>query len=138
MDPSPIARLTPQRRAILGVLEDAPGPLTARDVLDLAGRDADGLGLATVYRNLNLLEDSGLIVAVHLPNDTTRYEPAGARHHHHFRCERCDLVFEVAGACPVIPLQGATLPGGFRVERHELTFYGVCRDCREVAHPAGV
>lgn len=137
METSVINRLTPQRRAILGVLEDASGPLTAREVLDQAGRDADTLGLATVYRNLNLLEEAGLIVAVHLPNDTTRYEPAGARHHHHFRCEGCDVVFEVAGACPVSPLEGATLPGGFRVRRHELTFYGMCRDCRGEGRTAG-
>ena len=137
MDSAPLARLTPQRRAILSVLEDASGPLTARELLDQAGRDADSLGLATVYRNLNLLEDAGLIVAVHLPNDPTRYEPAGTRHHHHFRCEACDGVFEVAGACPVVPLEGATLPGGFRVQRHELTFYGMCGDCRAVAGTAG-
>lgn len=132
-----MARLTPQRRAILGVLEAAAGPLTAREVLDQAGRDAETLGLATVYRNLNLLEEAGLIVAVHLPNDTTRYETAGARHHHHFRCESCDLVFEVRGACPVSPLEGATLPGGFRVRRHELTFYGMCGECREAGPQPG-
>ena len=137
MDTGILPRLTPQRRAILSVLEEAAGPLTAREVLDQAGRDADSLGLATVYRNLNLLEDAGLIVAVHLPNDPTRYEPAGARHHHHFRCESCDLVFEVAGSCPVSPLEGSTLPGGFRVRRHELTFYGMCRDCRDGAGMAG-
>lgn len=137
METSGINRLTPQRRAILGVLEVAAGPLTAREVLDQAARDTDTLGLATVYRNLNLLEDAGLIVAVHLPNDTTRYEPAGARHHHHFRCEACDVVFEVVGNCPVSPLEGATLPGGFEVHRHELTFYGTCFDCREESRPAG-
>lgn len=123
-------RRTPQRRAIVDALERAPGPLTAREILDRAGRDESSLGLATVYRTLGLLEEAGVIVAVHLPNDPVRYEAAGSTHHHHFRCEDCDNVFEVEGACPLRPLEGATLPGGFRVRRHEVTYYGLCGDCR--------
>ena len=124
-------RRTPQRRAILEALEAAAGPLTAREVLDHAGRIESSLGLATVYRNLSLLEEAGVIVAVHLPHDPVRYETARQKHHHHFRCEDCDGVFEVEGSCPLRPLEGATLPGGFRVRRHEVTYYGLCGDCRD-------
>lgn len=122
-------RQTAQRRAILEALSTAPGPLTPQEVLDLASQEQKSLGLATVYRNLNALEEQGEVIPVHLPNDTTRFEPAGRGHHHHFRCESCEQVFELETKCPVAVLEGVTLPGGYKVEHHELTLYGVCPAC---------
>jgi Fur family ferric uptake transcriptional regulator len=123
-------RQTNQRRAILTALENAPGPLTPQEVLVEASKDLSSLGIATVYRNLSSLETQGDIVAVHLPNDSTRYEPAGRGHHHHFRCEACHQVFELSAKCPVAILEGVTLPGGFKVGHHELTLYGLCPSCQ--------
>jgi Fur family transcriptional regulator, ferric uptake regulator len=123
-------RNTHQRRAILHALQSAPGPLTPQEVLERAQDDHQRLGLATVYRNLNALSEQGDIIAVHLPNDVPRYEMAGRGHHHHFRCERCSKVFELEGSCPVAVLEGVTLPGGFRVQGHELTLYGICSSCQ--------
>jgi Fur family transcriptional regulator, ferric uptake regulator len=123
-------RNTHQRRAILHALQSAPGPLTPQEVLERAQDDHQRLGLATVYRNLNALSEQGDIIAVHLPNDVPRYELAGRGHHHHFRCERCSKVFELEGSCPVAVLEGVTLPGGFRVQGHELTLYGICSSCQ--------
>jgi Fur family ferric uptake transcriptional regulator len=123
-------RKTNQRRAILKALETAPGPLTPQEVLARAENEHRGLGLATVYRNLNQLIEKGDIVAVHLPNDITRYEKSGLGHHHHFRCSQCQQVFELSQRCPVAILEGVTLPGGFRVQGHELTLYGLCSQCQ--------
>lgn len=123
-------RQTAQRRAILEVLEHAPGPLTPQEVLDAARSTQAGLGLATVYRNLNTMEEAGDIIPVHLPGESARFEIAGRGHHHHFRCEVCQAVFELTTTCPVAVLEGVTLPGGFRVKDHELTLYGVCPGCQ--------
>lgn len=129
-------RHTSQRAAILRALRDAPGPLTPQEIHARAKRGEASLGLATVYRNLNRLEAHGRVEAVHLPGEATRYEPAGRGHHHHFHCSDCGRVFEVDAACPVQDLQGETLPGGFRVDDHELTLYGRCPGCRHaVATP---
>lgn len=111
-------------------LQEAPGPLTPQEVFESASKEQHRLGLATVYRNLSSLEAEGEIVAVHLPNDTTRFEPAGRGHHHHFRCEHCDGVFELGSSCPVAILEGVTLPGGYRVKDHALTLYGLCPECQ--------
>jgi Fur family transcriptional regulator, ferric uptake regulator len=123
-------RLTSQRRAILRTLEEAPGPLTPLEILDRAAERHASLGLATVYRNLNTLEAAGDIVSVHLPNETRRYEVAGRGHHHHFRCDACEGVYELDASCPVAVLEGVTLPGGYEVRGHALTLYGVCPLCR--------
>lgn len=128
-------RQTSQRRAILRVLEEAPGPLTPQEVLEHASKEQSGLGLATVYRNLNTLEEHGKVAPVHLPGESTRYEIAGRGHHHHFRCQTCEGVFELTAKCPVAVLEGVTLPGGFTVRDHELTLYGLCPNCQDSAAP---
>lgn len=125
-----VPRQTTQRRAIREVLQQAAGPLTPQEILERASLELTSLGLATVYRNLNSLLDAGEINAVHLPGDPARFEPAGTQHRHHFRCETCEAVFVLEQPCPVQVLEGVTLPGGFQVAGHALTFYGTCPDCQ--------
>lgn len=122
-------RQTVQRRAILRALEYAPGPLTPQEVLSAAREIHAGLGLATVYRNLGALEEAGAVVPVHLPGESARFETAGRGHHHHFCCKNCQGVFELTTTCPVTVLEGLTLPGGFTVQNHDLTLYGLCPRC---------
>ncbi len=126
-----MSRRTDQREAIVEALMSADGPLTAQEVHDRAKAFIPTIGLATVYRNLNNLEAQGDVVTVHLPQDATRYEPAGRGHHHHFRCIRCQTVFELDEGCPVALLEGATLPGGLTVLGHELVFFGRCASCSQ-------
>lgn len=120
---------TSQRRAILQALEEAKGPLTPQEILDRAAAYHGSLGLATVYRNLNALTEKGHVSAVHLPNESTRFERARRDHHHHFACDSCGQVYELDANCPVAVLEGATLPGGFQVRDHALTLYGSCPSC---------
>jgi Fur family ferric uptake transcriptional regulator len=123
-------RDTRQRRAIRRVLGASGRPLSPQEVLGAAHRFAPGLGMATVYRNLKALLAEGEIVAVNLPGEAPRYEPAGKGHHHHFRCRRCDRLYEVTGC------RGAATgrpPKGFVVESHEVLWYGRCAPCAGAA-----
>jgi Fur family ferric uptake transcriptional regulator len=122
-------RDTRQRRAIRRVFETSGRPLSTREVLAAAHRQAPTLGLATVYRNLKALVDDGLLVAVEVPGEPARYEPAGKRHHHHFRCRCCDRLFELGGCRKPVP----RAPKGFVVESHELLLYGRCASCAGAA-----
>ena len=92
-------RDTSQRRAIRRALEDAGRPLGALEVLEASKSGAPGLGIATVYRNIKALLEADEISEVQLPGEPPRYEAAGKDHHHHFRCERCEKVYELGGAC---------------------------------------
>jgi Fur family ferric uptake transcriptional regulator len=121
-------RSSPKRDAIVEAIGAADGPLTARQIHTIARRRSRGLGIATVYRNLKLLLEADLVRAVVLADGETRYESAGLAHHHHFHCRRCDTVYDLDG-CPVGIPDGTTLPGGYRVEGHELTLHGVCPRC---------
>lgn len=123
-----VKRRTRQREAILGVIEDSDGPLSVGEVHEMAGRGIPGLGIATVYRNIKLLKEEGVIVAVELPGEEPRYEPDGLGHHHHFRCTNCERTFDLE-ECPVGVPDGTTLPSGYKVEAHSLTLYGRCATC---------
>lgn len=119
-------RLTRQRDAIQTVLAEAGRPLTPQELLDAARSRVAGIGIATVYRNIKAMVESGEIVAVPLPGEAPRYELAGNEHHHHFYCRCCDRVFEVHG-CPGDMKRLA--PPGFQVQAHELMLYGLCAEC---------
>ena len=86
------------------------------------------MGIATVYRNLKSLTESGDLAVVSLAGASPRYETGHSahHHHHHFMCTACEKVFDLH-SCPGALLNAA--PSGFLVERHELTLYGRCRDC---------
>lgn len=128
MDAPPRTRDTPQRRALRTALERADRPLSPAEVLDAARRDAPGLGIATVYRNLRALVEEGWLDEVALPGAPSRYEVAGKHHHHHFRCRVCDRVYEVDG-CP--PDLRELIPPGFRLEDHDITLLGRCAACAQ-------
>jgi len=126
-DPAPRRRKTAQRDAVQRVILESDGPLTVPEIHAHAAEHCD-LGVATVYRNVNLLLEEGAIRAVVLPDGQNRYEAADLGHHHHFRCRACDRVFDL-DLCPVKLPKDMTLPGGFHVDGHELTLYGHCPDC---------
>lgn len=119
-------RETRQRKAIRRAFKEAGHPLSPRELHDAAQAYVEGLGIATVYRNIRALEEAGWLEPVELPGEPARYEVAGKGHHHHFHCRECDRVYEVEG-CPG-NLQEVT-PDGFQLERHEFVLYGLCETC---------
>ena len=123
-------RKTRQRDAIRQVFEGTPRPLGPYEVLEAGRAQVTGLGIATVYRAINSLVDTGWLVPVELPGEAPRYERAGAGHHHHFRCRTCTRVFEIEG-CPGD--FAALAPPGFQLESHEIVLYGQCARCATTA-----
>ncbi|WP_291422976.1 Fur family transcriptional regulator [Deinococcus sp.] len=120
-------RSTRQRDVISRVLSAAEGPLAVAEVLERSKSDLPGLGIATVYRTLKLLTEQGQIHPVLLEGETL-YEASGRGHHHHFSCRACGRVFTLH-TCPVALPSGTVYPGGYVVEAHEVTLYGLCPDC---------
>lgn len=125
-----VTRNTRQKDAIRSAILAADRPLSPEEILTLAQAEVQGLSIATVYRNLVSLVDDGWLAPVELPGEARRYEVAGKEHHHHFRCDSCGKVFELAGC--TLDLK-PRLPRGFRVHGHEFFLYGHCADCRPEA-----
>lgn len=120
------SRKTRQREALQAVLECAERPLSVGELLDATSKRVDGLGVATVYRAVGTLLDSGWIEAVEIPGEPTRYERANRGHHHHFQCEKCERVFDVTGCLENLR---KLVPPRFRVNDHAVTLYGLCAAC---------
>ena len=95
-------------------------------MLKAAQKRVPGLSLATVYRTLNKLVEEQFLTPVELPGEPPRYEHRHMDHHHHFVCQRCDRALDLEGCIPEV---NAMVPRGFRVDRHELVFYGTCDKC---------
>ncbi len=91
------SRKTKQRDALQAILERSERPLSVDELLEAASKRVEGLGVATVYRAVSTLLEAGWIEAVEIPGEPTRYERSDKGHHHHFQCERCDRVFDIAG-----------------------------------------
>lgn len=120
------SRKTKQRDALVNVLDRADRPLSVGELLEAASKRIDGLGVATVYRAVGALLDEGRIEAVEIPGEPTRYERADKGHHHHFQCEKCDRVFDIAGCLENLR---KLVPPRFRVKQHSVMLYGLCPSC---------
>lgn len=121
-----MTRKTRQRDAIRSVFSRSERPLAPLEVLAEAQQEVAGLGIATVYRALNSLVEDGTIKPIDVPGQPTCYEASDLEHHHHFHCQSCGKVFDVAGCLAGI---GQMCPDGFKVESHEIFFYGRCPAC---------
>jgi Fur family transcriptional regulator, ferric uptake regulator len=121
------ARITPQRRAVLDAVAASPGAFTAVELYDVARRAEPGLGLATVYRTLELLRAAGSIRQLAGVGEGA-YVRCHPGHHHHLVCVSCGTVEETelcgAPSAAVLKRQHGFLP-----VTHELDVYGTCRRC---------
>ncbi len=121
-------RMTPGRRAILDVLGEKRWHPTAQEVLKELRKGLPGIGLATVYRNLELFAEQGLVRVVRGGRDKRRYDIVTCGHYH-VRCVQCGRVEDVD-----VPEQGwledeAARASSFEITNHELMFLGICDDC---------
>lgn len=121
-------RSTRQRTAIREAMQAEGRPMSPPEVLEAAQQRVPGLGIATVYRNLKAMVEVGELSMVPLPGDRVYYELAhkAEHHHHHFRCNVCEKVFDVDGCDETF---ASLLPKGFLLTAHDLTLYGLCDAC---------
>ncbi len=126
-------RLTRQRAAILEVLAEHSHQHLTADEIHGKVRDLEpSVGLATVYRTLDLLVEMGLVSKISFGEDAYRYELASTREHqhHHLVCLRCNRVEEVRADLLHRLEEMVEKTYGFSVTDHRLQFFGICRHCR--------
>lgn len=122
-------RLTPQRMLILQVLQEADKHLDAEAVHDRVKQKDPDISLATVYRTLAVLREMGLVDALFLDAERSRYESTGSMPHYHFTCLGCGKVMEFD--TPLIAELGRELNQreGVRVVGTRLHMVGYCAAC---------
>ncbi len=119
-------RNTKQREAIKEVFKDSIRPLSVPEVHEQAAIKSPSLGIATVYRNVNALVESGWLEVIEMPSEVPRYERGGQHHHHHFRCTGCERLYDLEGC---LGNMETLVPKGFQLESHELLLQGKCGSC---------
>ncbi len=116
---------TGPRRAIVDVLVSADRLQAPEQILAAARVLAPSTSLATVYRTLERLDAAGRVKRATLASGAIGYAYCGGEHHDHAICTQCGRVVPV-GACATSAWEA---PSGFRVESHELDFFGTCQGC---------
>lgn len=128
-------KLTPQREATLRVLlEREEDHLSAEDVFLLVKEKAPEIGLATVYRTLELLSELKIVDKINFGDGVSRYDlrQEGVEHfHHHLVCMECGSVEEIIEDLLENVENIVETDWGFQVKDHRLTFHGVCRQCQK-------
>ncbi|MCT8976922.1 transcriptional repressor [Clostridium sp. CX1] len=126
-------KLTPQRRAIVDVIIRNEGShLTTEELYDLVKRECPEIGLATVYRTVQLLEALGVICKLDLNDGCSRYElihEEENHQHHHLVCTNCGKVIEVQDDLLEVLENEIEGKYNFKIKNHSVKFYGICNEC---------
>ena len=128
-------KLTPQRIAILDAIEMNKGKhLNTEEIYDLVRQRNPEMGLATVYRTLQLLEELEVVSSLNLEDGCVRYEmyDNGHHNHHHLICSNCGSVIEVEGDLLDSLEMKIEEEYDFKRLDHKLKFYGICSKCKNL------
>lgn len=124
-------RLTDARRAVVEIVEQSTRALTPVEVYDLARRKYRALGLVTVYRTLEKLEELHLIQRVHQPQGCQAFVSAGHGHQHLLLCQNCGRVEFFDGDDLDALTRYIAQKTGYQINEHWLQLFGLCMDCRK-------
>ena len=127
-------KMTPQRKEILKIFVEKGGHMSAEDVYSVLRENDSEIGLATVYRALDLLSELGILVRMDFGDGCARYELNTAdpklHHHHHLICLKCKKVIEFEEDLLDELEANIAKKSGFQILNHEVKFFGYCSDCR--------
>ena len=126
-------RLTGPRRAVVETMANSRYVLSPMEIYQQARKLHDKLGLVTVYRTLEKLEQMQLIQRVHRPSDCQAFVASPPGHKHLLICENCGRV-EYFNGDPAAMEQFIAKVGsrsGYRVKNHWLQLFGRCAACQE-------
>lgn len=129
MDHLPNMRLTTQRQIILEELSKVTSHPTANEVYDMVRKRLPRIGLGTVYRNLELMADSGIILKLEVGGTQKRFD-ATTETHYHIRCTKCDKVDDIDIEVQHHINEVAMAASNYHILGHHIEFSGVCMSCQ--------
>ena len=130
-------KVTSQRLLVLEIMAEHPGEhLTAEQIFDLVRVQYPEIGLATIYRTVQVLVDLRLIDKVSFDDGFARYELGEfdgeqKHHHHHAICRLCGQVISFEDDLLEALERAVYDRMGFTVVDHEVKLYGYCKECRK-------
>lgn len=130
MEQLPNMRLTTQRQIILEELGKVKSHPTANEVYDMVRRRLPRIGLGTVYRNLELMADNGIILKLEVGGTQKRFD-ATVTPHYHIRCSSCSRVDDMHIAVQDQINDVAEKASKYKILGHHIEFTGICSNCWE-------
>jgi Fur family ferric uptake transcriptional regulator len=120
------------RTAVIELLARQDCCLTAQEIFDHLRDDGRAVGIASVYRALDLLTGLKLVQRLDIGEGVARFEPAhaGGEHHHHLVCDRCGAVQAFEDAELEDALDRLAERVGFAIGGHDVVLRGACPACR--------
>lgn len=123
-------KITPQRQAIINTfLNSHDKHLSAEDIHVEIVKIFPGLSLDTVYRNLSVMKELGILSELKLGERKLRYEMNTHSHHHHLICVKCGDAQEIE-YCPLSSLDQSKLKN-FKIKGHSFEIFGLCEKCMD-------
>ncbi|MFP3984259.1 MAG: Fur family transcriptional regulator [Desulfurivibrionaceae bacterium] len=126
---SPIIRMTKQRKIILEALNKVKSHPTADDLYYMVRDKMAKISLGTVYRNLELLSDAGVIQKINVGGTQKRFD-ADTSNHPHVRCQDCGRVADLGIKVYDDFKKEAQEKSDFQINGYSLEFKGVCPNCQ--------
>lgn len=120
------------RRTVIELLAEQDCCLTAQEIFDVLRASGRKVGIASVYRVLELLTSEGFVQRIDLGSGVSRYEAvhSGGDHHHHLVCDSCGKVEAFEDPSLEQALVEVESASGYLVAGHDVVLHGACADCR--------
>ena len=122
-------QVTAQRLAVLRAIARRPHA-TANEIAEMVRHEIGAISRQSVYDTLALLTERGVLRRIQPAGSSARYEARVGDNHHHLVCRRCDRVVDVDCATGEVPCLIPIDDGDFIVDEAEVTYWGICPDCR--------
>jgi Fur family transcriptional regulator, peroxide stress response regulator len=123
--------VTHQRQVLYQVMQTMPGHPSPEEVYARVKKRIPAISLATVYKNIHLFVERGVLKEVSMHHGSLRVE-LNSHPHHHMVCLHCKAITDIEekdlGVLPTLQ----RLPGGFQVERYAIDVIGICAACQKV------
>ncbi|WP_139994453.1 Fur family transcriptional regulator [Paenibacillus paridis] len=119
-------RITDQRKTLAKLFSETQGYLAPKEVYEYMGRSYTGLSFDTVYRNLRVMEELGVLEQV-IFEDGGKFKLHCREndHHHHMICLQCGMTYPIT----FCPMEQTAVPDDFKVVKHKFEVFGYCKQC---------
>jgi len=126
-------RLTAPRQAVIDVVSRSQFVLNPLEVFEQARQSYPKLGLVTVYRTIEKLEEVGLLQRVHQPSGCQGFVAAFHGHQHLLICQGCGRIEIFSGDVELVNTLVKTVEkdSGYHVDDHWLQLFGMCSECQD-------
>ena len=124
-------RVTEPRLQVMEILLSSEKALSPQEIFEISLAEDGSLGIASVYRTLEMLEELNLVQQIHQPGGCHAFWPALEGHQHLMICKKCGRMVEIPGSENIgAYIQRIEEKTGFEVEDHWLQLFGSCQHCR--------